>query len=219
MAEPTNVTITHAPEGFNCSLSVSGYGSRVVRATDISHGVDIATSQDDTRDNSTLYTLNVTETPFVVTCIFKSMAERDAFADWLRGWAHAVSANRPVGGFITVRCPARRFVRTAVWESGITYGDAIGTFAYPLSLQFRAAEDPTSAIGATDVAGDSSVQAASRDTANAPYFYPSYYVNGASGDAPIYDRPAAQPADTNMVAKAVTTGPDPIYKLVNGGSG
>lgn len=200
MAEPTQITVKGAPEGYNCTLSVVGYGARAVRVNDINHGVDIEVAQDETRDDATFYTLNVTEAPFAITCIFKTYGEREAMSKWLRGWAEAVSANQSVGGFITVRCPARRFIRTAVWEGGVVYGDAVGTVSYPMTLVFRAAEDPTSAVGQGDVFGDSRFQAASRDTAAAPYFYPAYYANGASGDAPdsaAYDRnKAAEDAKT-----------------------
>lgn len=221
MAEPQQVTIKGAPEGYNCSLSVTGYGARVVRINDINHGVDIDVAQDDTRDDTTYYTLNVTDAPFAVTCIFKTLAERDSLSQWLRGWAAASSANRRVSGFMTVRCPARRFVRTAVWEGGVVYGDTVGTVSYTLTLTFRAAEDPTSAIGQTDVLGDSRFQAASRDTANAPYFYPAYYANGASGDAPdgaIYDRnkSAEDVRALKDVGSAFDTTLDPIVNLVFG---
>lgn len=183
-------TIPGSPVGFNCLLSSAGYGQRAARAIGISYGVDISSSEDEMRDSHVFYTLNVTESDFVLGLIFVSMAERLDFANWLSGWAKAVASNAQVSGYISVSIPVRDYSRRAVWEGGLVYGDAIGTTSYPLALQFIGASDPVSAVGKSSVVGDSFVETATRDTTDAPFFYPSYYVNGATGDS-IYDNPSA----------------------------
>lgn len=227
MAEPRNPTIPGSREGFNCLLSVAGYGKRVVRCLSIYHGIDISSSQDETRDAAAFYTLNVTASNFFLGLTFLSRAERETFSRWCVGWARAVSANQPVGGYMRVQVPARRFNRSAVLQGGLVFGDAIGTVSYPLTLRFIGADDPVSAVGSASVSEDSFFQTATRDTVNAPYFYPAYYVNGRSGDAPdsvLYDRDQA--AHDAKVLKGIGTDIgqgladvfiDPLADIIGGG--
>lgn len=194
MAEPTNVTIKGQREGLNMLLSIGGYGSRALRVIRLEHGIHVVTSEDTAANSKTLNTLNVTSGPFTVIVAFLTREERDSFNLWMHTYIMKVVNNEKVSGYSRVQIPARRFDKYAILKGRLVYGDHIGTLSYPAQLTFISASDPLSAIGQTKLSGVSRVVQASRDD-DAAYFYPTYYVDGKSGDAEgvIYGRPKPAP--------------------------
>ena len=173
MAEPRQATISGATSGYNCRFSVRSYGSRVVRVTSLSYGVEAITKVDEAAATMVLYPL-ARETPsFTLELVFLSYAEREGFTAWLSTYMRRVVANQKIGGYVYVVVPARRFARNGVPIGPLPYGDQMGMLGYPVTLPFVGVHDPISSVGQAQAAGVSYYRAPSKDTAQAPAFYPS----------------------------------------------
>lgn len=196
MAEPALATISGATAGYNCRLSVRSYGSRVVRAEALSYGVEVAYTESHGPGGRVLYPLARDTPGFSLDLVFVSYADREGFSAWMSTYMRRVSTNQRIGGFVYVVVPARRFARNGVPVGPLLYGDQVGTRAYRVSVRFVGVYDPISGVGQTSVGGVSYYKAPSKDTSNAPYFYPSgTQVAGAETvEGTLYDPAPPDPA-------------------------
>lgn len=178
MAAPsqTDVTIAKAPAGYNCLLSISGYGSRTVRCQSVSYGVAISTTEDNSAHSRTLYPLSEYVAAYDLALSFTTRTERDKFCTWLRTYMNRVSRNEKVSGYVYVQVPARRQAFNGVPIGRLLYGDALPTdLTYPLGIRFIGVADPISAVGGKTASAKliSTFQGPKEDRQNAPYFYPA----------------------------------------------
>ena len=189
MTAPTRVTIPGATEGFNGLLTVTGYGSKTVRVESIRFGTDIYSEQADAATTKAFYPGWLQDSSFSLVLVFKTAAERDAINDWLAEYMRRVTSNRLKQGSMLAQVPVRRFVRRAVPQGTLTYGDDIGNAgrAYRLDLLFVGATDPIAASAA------SRFRPARVDAKNSAPFYPSSeQKSGAESlDGTIFDESGA----------------------------
>jgi hypothetical protein len=169
-----NPTIPHAPAGYNCLMVVQKYGSRVAMVTDISYALNIGSSEDEAASRRVYYPLNQYIPAFDISYVFKSRVERDAFNQWMQAYMQKAASNQNIGGYVYVQIPARNIAFNGVPLGPLVYGEAVPTTpSYPLSVRYVGVTNPTSAIGKTALAGVSQFQLPTKDTKDAPYFYPA----------------------------------------------
>lgn len=173
-ARPINpvTTLSHAPAGFNCLLSASGYGARAVRAVRLQYGMEIIeNSSHKARHRSGYYPIAVHESDFSVTVVHVTVKERDSFNLWLRSYVERVLDGGRVSGYIRVQIPSSNFSMTGVPKGTLLYGEnqyqanpATGEGVFYTPLVFEAAASP---LGV-----HSSTVKAARDRTSA-YFIPT----------------------------------------------
>lgn len=211
MAEPRQANIPGAPEGYNGRLSIRSYGSRVVRVTAISYGVEATTQMDESAGSRVLYPLARETVSFTLEMAFLSWAERESFTAWASTYMRRVAANQPIGGYVYVIVPARRFARNGIPVGPLPYGDRIGTVGYPVTLPFVGVHEPVSAVGRTPSGGVSYYRPPSKDTTQAPFFYPAgkQKAGAESLEGTFYD---PTPPDSGTVSE-----PEPSVRPPNNG--
>lgn len=166
MADP-RPTIAGAAEGYNSRLTARGYGSRLLRCERVGYPLEVGVAEDRAANSRSLYPLNRTSATFLISAVFQTWEEREAFNRWARQYMLKVATNQPISGYLYVEVPARRFARYGVLAGPLLYGEAVGDKAYHVDLTFVGAQDPV---------GDSRTsyyQPAAKDRNDAPSFYPS----------------------------------------------
>jgi hypothetical protein len=160
-------TFPGAAVGYNCRLSVRGYGSRVLMCTRLSYGVEVSARDDEAARSRSLYPMYRASPSFVVSAVFASWSLREAFNAWATEYMARATAARGTSGYAYVEVPDRRFARYGVLVGPLVYGASVGDLAYHVDLGFEGAQDPVPGVGV------SYYRPASKDLADAPYFYPS----------------------------------------------
>jgi hypothetical protein len=188
MADP-RPTIPGAAAGWNCRLTARGYGSRLLRCLRVAYGVEIGVQEDFAANARTLYPLNRTSPVFLLSAVFQSWEEREAFNRWASVYMRKVATNQPVSGYLYVEVPARRFARYGVLAGPLVYGETIGDVSFPSNLTFVGAQTPVAD------SRTSYYRPASKDKTEAPHFYPSgsQKAGAESLEGTLYD-PTPQPA-------------------------
>lgn len=190
MAEPRVVTIPGAPEGYNCRLSVGGYGSRVCRAVVIQYDLKVIGEDASAANRRAYYPVVVAGSSFDLQVIHKTYDEREAFNTWVRGYMEGIAANRRMSGAMKMECPARRLVRVGVVEGTLEYGLVWNeTLSYATTLAFVGSSEPLSALGGESVEGVSYFKTARVDAATSATFYPtgSQVAGAESLEGTIFD--------------------------------
>ncbi len=187
------VTIAGAKEGFNGLLSVTGYGSLTVRVEKIRYAVEIYSEQASSAHGKVFYPGWLQDADFSLELVHVSLADRDAFNRWMRGYMTKVTTGGVSQGSVLVRVPGRRFVRRAIPMGTLNLGDSIAQSgkAYRTALVFRGATDPIAIKAA------SAFRAAKTDPATSAPFYPSTgQKKGAESlDGTIFDEGGEQSVD------------------------
>lgn len=184
MADPVVITVSGAVEGFNGRMSNTVLGAVDLRVNTIQIEVAIRTRESDSAQHKVLYPQYVSSGSFSLGLIHKTLAERDAFNQWVAQYMERASSNRLSSAWVTVSVPARRFTRKAVPRGTLNFGDSTEQRGkpYTTTLQFVAASDPTSRI--TSV----SRVLHSADPSLLTH-YPSGVQAGWSYEESVYDRP------------------------------
>lgn len=187
MAEP--VSFPGATAGYNCRITVRGYGSRVVMCTRLAYGVEVGAREDEAARTRSLYPLYRTSPSFVVSAVFASWALREAFNSWAADYMARAVAGQGASGYAYVEAPDRRFARYGVLTGPLVYGASVGDLAYHTDLTFVGAQDPVPGVGV------SYYRPASKDRVDAPYFYPSgsQRAGAESLEGTFYDPTPAGP--------------------------
>lgn len=169
MAEPrqSRITIPGYRQGFNCRLSVPGYGRTAVRTMELLYGVNIIPGSDvnEAGNRRVFYPLVTTSSSFGMVIVHTSRRDRNQFNEWLRGYMRAVTGNRRINASMKIEVPARRFVRRGICSGTLHYGESIGDLDsgstgqygqddpdtgrgfFQTVLDFVGASDPISALG------------------------------------------------------------------------
>jgi hypothetical protein len=129
---------------FNGQISGPSAGLRKVRVKAINQGLDIISSSDsEGRTRRAFYSIATDSSGFVVVIEHISYEEREDFNQWLARFMDLVSNNKAKNGVLTVRCPARNFVRNGVCQGTLEYGEGLEDLVYSTTLAFLGASDPT----------------------------------------------------------------------------
>lgn len=176
MAEPTRATIAGAPAGFNCRLSVSGYGSYAVRVERIRYSVEIHAESAAAANYRVFYPGWLQDPQFALAIVHLTAAERDRFNDWMAAYMRKVTSSQIAEGAMSVQVPVRRFNRTGVPLGTLVYGDSVGQAgsAYRTDLVFGGAYDPVSRDSI------SKFRAAKKDASTSANFYPAAAQKGGA---------------------------------------
>lgn len=196
-------TIPGAPDGFNCLLAVRKYGSKIVRCTDVSYPLTIGSNEDEAANRRVYYPLNQYIPGFTLGFEFVSRAERDSLNNWLLSYMRKVADNQSIGGYVFVQVPARNIAFNAIPLGPLTYGEQTPpNLRYPASMQFQGAVSPVSGVGIKSaLTGISQFKLPSKDTRDAPYFYPAgnQKAGAVSLQGTLYDPiPVSTIPDTNQ---------------------
>jgi hypothetical protein len=130
----------------NCILSASGYGSRAVSVTQISHGMSVVASEAKSRNGSAFYPLKRTSGSFGITIVFANWDESQAFSEWIEAYSRRISHPDTTGiSPMRVVCQSRKFDKVAIpsGERGSTamYGDSFDAITYKHVVNFEGARD------------------------------------------------------------------------------
>lgn len=128
--------------GMTGRLSTIGYGSRLVRVTKVQDGLKIISSSGEARSRRAFYPHATVNAKFILTIVFTSWSERESFNRWMRTYMNGVSTGKGTSGYMKVSVPGRRFVRIAVPEGELLYGDAVKNVTYPVDVTFVGIHDP-----------------------------------------------------------------------------
>lgn len=191
---PASPTVPGARDGYNCRMSVSGYGSIYCRTVSITPALKIISSDQKAHRHRAFYPFITSGSSFSMTLVHASHAERETFNRWITTYLNKVLANESIGGTVLVEVPSRLFSRVAVPEEVVAnYGETVGDISYQTDLTFKGAKEPLSAIGKDNVGGDSYIKAARNGNATSRYFYPTgtQVAGAAKADGVMFDRAAA----------------------------
>lgn len=160
-------TFPGAPAGYNCRITVRGFGSRLVMCTRLAYGVEVGAREDEAARARSLYPLYRTSPSFSLAAVFASWRQREDFNSWAADYMARAVSRQGASGYAYVEVPTRRFSRYGVLTGPLMYGAAVGDLAYHVDLTFVGAQDPAPGIGV------SYYLPASKDRTEAPYFYPA----------------------------------------------
>lgn len=182
---------------FNGTMSATNYGSKQISVERLGHGITFRADGDTTRMGRSYYAKAVVASPFEVTLVFPDHAEYADFAEWLRGYGDRCSMGTVQVGPMRVVVASRKFDKTGIPTTGVTFGDARTSVLYRMNLTFAGAPDPIGALGAgeTAVAAVSQFSMPADETLTLPHFYPGgIQLSGADqGDDLLYDRGVVGP--------------------------
>lgn len=150
---PKPTTVKGAEYGCNCLITIPRYGKYAIRVLDVGYDIAIQASEESSANAKAYYPLNVLSSDFGMTAIFPSYSSRAKFTTWMRTYMDLLSSDKAVSGFVVVSVPAREFVRKAVFQGTIEYGQAITDVAYRLALNFVGASNPIDPNKASQVVG------------------------------------------------------------------
>jgi hypothetical protein len=168
------VTIPGAPQGFNCLMVIRKYGSKAVRCLDVAYGLNIGSTEDEAAARRVYYPLNQYIAAYDLILAFATLAERDAFNNWLQTYMARAASNQNIGGYVYVQVPAREVAFNGIPLGPLMYGDTVpNDLYYPTTVRFIGAVSPVSGVGvSSSLAGVSQFRLPSKDTTDAPHFYP-----------------------------------------------
>lgn len=181
--------------GFNGSVSAEGFGTKKIRIESIVFGLGIIANEDEARRRRVFYPVVTTGSSFTMTIAFISYDERTAWSSALQRFAEDTIDGILSSGVMTIRCPSRDFLRTAVLDKDnqIEFGEGVGDMKYTADVSFCGASDPTNLDLSQRMAGISYFSGPKRDQ-QSQYFYPGgRQIKGAEDlDGAMFD-----PADTS----------------------
>lgn len=150
MAEPTNIAL--GSNGRNARLKTNGHGQRLVKCIGLNYGLGIIAKGDgdESRSRKAFYPVVTTSSSFGIVIGFSSWQEREDFNTWMTGYMEAVSTSSGLNGWMEVAVPARNFLKTAVPEGDLDFGEGVGDTAYQITLNFVGASDPLDNEGLTN---------------------------------------------------------------------
>lgn len=155
------------PIGANCRLDTKT-GTRNVRCTEISYGVDIVSTEDTGRTGKSFNPMYTDSNAFAILLVFTSYAEAQATMNWFKSYVDDVLNDR--ADVMRVRIDAREFDRVGVPQSGMTFGQHVGQYVWTSTIQFVGARDPVT-IKSTDLS--QFVPGGGDYTQYGQYFYPA----------------------------------------------
>lgn len=133
--------------GFNASFSVVGAGTREIRALSLEFGLGIISNTEEAREYQSFYPVVTTGSSFTITLGFISWEERESFNKWAERFFLSVSRGTAASGYMTIRVPSRDFLRTAIPDGAIEYGEGVQDVGYKLRLSFKGASSPLTKLG------------------------------------------------------------------------
>lgn len=175
--------------GHSGRISSRGIGGRRIRVVALDFGLGIiATSDGEARSRRAFYPVVTTGSSFTMTVAFISYEEREQFNQWMKDYMHSVARGTAKSGIMTIRVPARDFVRTAVPETDLAFGEGLTDIGYLTSIGFIGASDPVNMNLSKKMAGISYFKPPRGDQESS-YFYPAgRQVRGAESlDGTIFD--------------------------------
>jgi hypothetical protein len=171
----------------NCTLSFSKGGvnySITARVTAITHGFSVIATESAGRQYRAFYPHQRAVDPFTLTFALKYYTEAKQVMDYLRKFIKAVIDTGSTS--MTVRVPARNFMRQGVPTGGIWDMDQTGSNLFTPQITFDSITDPLD-LTAPVVSGISLGSTAANDASK--FFYPSSASTNdpnATGDS-FYD--------------------------------
>jgi len=133
--------------GLNATLSYPRDGKTHVyrvRCTTISHGLQLVSTESQSRTERALYPMKQVPTQFSITVALKGYPEHRHFSDWLATYA-MFALNPDRGGKypqMTVSVPSRNFQRAGVPLSGAEWGDKVGRILWNRVVTFETSGEP-----------------------------------------------------------------------------
>jgi hypothetical protein len=166
--------------GHNATISTRGFGSRQVRAMTVDFGLAIVASSDNEgRSRRAFYPKVTSGSSFTLGLGFISWGEREAFNRWMSRFMEAVSTGAARHGSMTVRVPSRNFVRVAVPEGPLEFGEGVGDMTYRTNVSFVGASDPVNVALGARMAGVSYFKGPGKHQVSR-FFYPAGRQIGGS---------------------------------------
>lgn len=199
--------------GLNCTLSYQRAGAireYRVRAGDLSHGVEMISTESVARTQRAYYPHRTAMQEFSVQILLKNWDERNHFTNWLANYAtYALSPDLVQNPFpwMTVHVPSRDFLFLGVPLQGYQWGAHTGMMMFTPQIIFEAATSP----GQTGQAVLSSVinkWAAFHSDNAIQYFYP-IGTQLAGDQAPFNYSKIVYPGAPNQFNGPPVTSPQP----------
>lgn len=175
--------------GHSGRISSRGVGGRDIRVTALDFGLGIIASSDsEARSRRAFYPVVTTGSSFSMTIVFISYEERGRFTRWMKDYMTSVAMGTATSGIMTIRVPSKNFVRTAVPETEIPFGEGVTDIGYEVTIGFKGASDPVNMNLSKKMAGISYFKGPT-DDAESRYFYPAgRQVKGAEAlDGSLFD--------------------------------
>jgi hypothetical protein len=191
-------------------LSAAGYGERRVHAIKITHGMTIVSNEQSARSHRVFYPWKRTSSSFEMVIHHSSVAAYRDFNEWMRGYIERASdPNNARVRVMRIICPAVRFDRFAIPETGLSFGTTWEAFERQQTIGWVGASSPVDASAPLGVLSAS--------------YLPTYHEqDGQVGDyqsstaiARLYDAVTARGGEAFMDA---LYRPPPISPLVAGPS-
>lgn len=154
------------------TFTVPGYGTRRAVVSRLATGVSIPVFGShvggETRHSRAFYVRVVTSGSFEVEVVHRGWRERDAFVDWLVGYARLVSDDQAAKVHaMRVVVPAREFDKSGILHQGMPRGDTIREVVRRTELTF---------VGASNLVEYDSPYLSrfeAPDTRQSPHFFPT----------------------------------------------
>lgn len=202
--------------GLNCTLSYQRGGivrTYQVRAGDVSHGVQMISTESVARTQRAYYPHRTAEQEFSVQVLLKNWDERRHFTEWLANYAtFALDPDLIQYPFpwMTVDIPVRGFHKLGVPLQGYQWGAHTGQMMFSPQVIFEAATSPSG----TNVPAVSSVinkWSAFKSDIAIQYFYPIGTQLAGNQVPANYSRIVypGDPSQFNNPPPTPTTGPGP----------
>ena len=204
--------MTKGTFGFNGTIGSQGSGSRQVRVMALNQwiGIIAGSQASESRSRRAMYPVVTTSSSFEVTLQFLSYAERQRFNNWLTNYMLSIVGGTAQSGVMTVSVPSRKFLKVAVPETEVTFGEGFNDVGYTLTLGFCGATDPLDLDLGARMAGISYFKPPTSGRVT-KFFYPAgEQVKGAESlDGTIFDTTPSDetPSDTESVDPFAGFGP------------
>lgn len=149
----------------NATVSAPGYGSADLYVTELWINAGLASSQTESRNNSTIYP-KFRSGGWGIEVIFTSQFSYGFFNYWLAQYMAAITnPYKPTPQPMTISVPSRSFVKTGFPEFAAEFGDDQQKFTWTMRMEFSSASE------SADPARVSKFVSATNNQ-NATYFYP-----------------------------------------------
>lgn len=129
-------------KGLNATIRTGKHGSYRVRAVGLGYGLGVIATQEESKQRRAFYPLVTTSSSFTITLAFVSWEERERFNKWMSNFMEKVVNGRGFHAAMEIRVPSRDFIRTAVPEGPIEYGEGVTDVGYEMSISFVGSSDP-----------------------------------------------------------------------------
>ena len=126
----------------NCTFSVTDYGSIMVNAIRITHGVTIITTSTGARNHRSVLPWKQTSGSCNVTIKHASREDYIQLNEWLKVYCETIANPDGALGAMRVFCPAAKLDRLVVPGGGMTFGTTYSAFTWTQVIEFKGASDP-----------------------------------------------------------------------------